>query len=144
LGLLDDEVPMNPKATAAGAVVAILAVASLITYDELKDEPDKTEVDAKAAGAKLEHNVYAVKSDKGEPTLYVAPLADGGVVKLAQSPCARRPTGVKVSDCLMLLPDGGTRDQGDENTMQPGTFTGAGCVRTACVVFAGEEPETGP
>ena len=134
---------MNTKeAVVALGALAVLATAALV-YDDLKDAPAKTEAEAKVDGTRLEHNVYAVKDDKGGATLYVVPQKDGGFAKLAQSPCARRPTGVKASECLALLSDGGTRDQGDENTMQPGTFVGAGCVRTACVVFAGEEPETG-
>lgn len=127
---------------AAGAlgVLAALATAAIV-YDDVKGEPTKTEAEVKAGGDRVDFNVYAVKSEKpDEPHIYVVPLRDGGVAKLDQSPCLRRPAGVKVSDCSR--PDGG--DQGDENTGQPGQLVGPGCVRTACVVFAGEEPETGP
>lgn len=136
---------MNPK-EAAPIVAGLLALgAALYVYDDLKDAPAKTEAEAKADGTRIEYNVYAVKSSTpDEATIYVVPQKDGGVAKLAQSPCARRPTGVKASECLRRLPDGGTYDFGDENTMQPGEFVGPGCKRTACVVFAGEAPETGP
>lgn len=135
---------MNAKEAAAGLGVLAAIAAAAIVYDDVKDAPAKSEAEAKADGSRIEHNVYAVKSDKGEPTIYVVPQKDGGVAKLAESPCARRPAGVKPEDCLRRDPrDGGLVDFGDENTMQPGEWVGAGCVRTACVVFAGEEPETG-
>ena len=43
-------------------------------------------------------------------------------------PCAWRPLGVSPSLCMRF--DGGT--VGDETTMDPGEWTGAGCVRKAC------------
>ncbi len=99
--------------------------------------------DLKDAGVKLDYLVFARTDDAGSK-VYVAELPDGGVFKLDVSPCARRPAGVKPSDCLALNPDGGTHDQGDENTMQDGKWVGIGCVRTACGLVFGKTAEKGP
>lgn len=124
-------------AIAVGAVFA--AGMGVVAYDTVKDAPQKTEAHARAAGVVLEYNVFPVTDEKTGTKVYVAPLADGGFVKLDQSPCARRPEGVDPKTCTRR--DGS--DPGDENTMQSGTWTGVGCVRTACVIVAGEKPETG-
>lgn len=136
---------MSDETSSSGTLVAIAAaalIAGVALYEGLKDAPTKTAAEAKADGAKLDYNVLATAVDGVK--VYVAPLADGGYVKLDKSPCARRPTGVKATDCLAIEVDGGTRDQGDENTMQAGWWVGGGCVPTACVVLAGEAPEVGP
>ncbi len=99
--------------------------------------------DLKDAGVKLDYLVFA-RTDVDGGRAYVAVLADGGVFKLDVSPCARRPAGVLKSTCLALDIDGGTHDQGDENTMQDGKWTGLGCVRTACGLVFGKTAEKGP
>jgi len=133
---------MTAKETAA----AILAASGLALGIALViPDTETNEADLRAAGVKLDYAVYA--EDNEGVKVYVAYVAesDGGTTlyKLDRSPCARRPAGVDSRDCLALESDGGTRDQGDENTMQDGDWIGVGCVRTACVVVAGREPETG-
>jgi len=128
---------MNSRLLAGiGATLALAATVYVATREPSEDADHD---DLRLRGEQIAYNVYRENDD------YVVPLRDGGKARLTATPCARRPAGVRVSDCMLLLGnDGGTHDQGDENTMQPGTFTGPGCVPTACVVLAGEAPETGP
>ncbi len=140
------------KAQAAAALLAATAIVAGVVVSEtigsdtvVSTDPQKYD-DLKAAGVKMDYAVYVAKDEKGGK-IYAATVAlsDGGTqtVKLDKSPCARRPAGVKPDLCLALDSDGGTRDQGDENTMQDGQWVGPGCVPTACVVVAGDKPESG-
>ncbi len=136
----------DPKETSGVAVIlaiaaAAVSVAGVVAYEEVKDAPAKTETELRAESVKLEANVFPVRDDKGGATIYVAKLSDGGVAKLDQSPCARKPT--PAADCKRVLPGGKTVDFGVDNTMEAGQWVGVGCVRTACVVVAGEAPEAG-
>lgn len=126
---------MNRRIAIGGGAVAI-TIAALLLLPETREADLSTE-------RSLAHSVYRVALEDGGK-MYVTTLRDGGATRLDRSPCARRPTGVRADTCLRLLADGGTVDFGDENTMQPGEWVGAGCVRTACVVLAGEAPEVGP
>ncbi len=131
-------------ALALGAALVGSIAIGVISKDEVVAGDETKVEDLKAAGVKLEYAVFAAKDSQGAKVYAMnLPLADGGamVVKLDRSPCARRPEGVKPEECLMRTLDGGSRDQGDENTMQEGWWVGEGCVQTACVVGAGEEPE---
>ncbi len=131
-------------ALALGAALVGAIAIDVISKDDVAAGDETKVEDLKAAGVKLEYAVFAAKDSQGAKVYAMnLPLADGGVmlVKLDRSPCARRPEGVKPEECLMRTLDGGTRDQGSENTMQPGWFVGDGCVQTACVVVAGEEEE---
>ncbi len=69
---------------------------------------------------------------------YGIPVDDAGWPIFATSvdafPCAWRPRDAGAAVCTRL--DGG--DPGLENTMQPGSFTGAGCQPKSCVEIAGE------
>jgi hypothetical protein len=64
------------------------------------------------------------------------PVDDAGfpvnAVSSVPHPCAWKPT----AGATCARADGG--NPGVENTMQPGNWVGAGCVRKACVEFAGE------
>lgn len=67
---------------------------------------------------------------------FAVPVDDNGWPSFATTPvaltCAWKPVGG--SNCVRL--DGG--DPGNENTMQPGQFVGAGCVLKSCWEFAGD------
>lgn len=72
----------------------------------------------------------------------VAAAATGAIMVLGGGKktagyCAERPPGIAPEKCLKLLPDGGTRDFGDENVMRPGQWVGDGCRKVACTVMAG-------
>lgn len=134
--------------TAAALAAAVLVVAGGIavgtgTIDLGGDGDMKVSADAgprtqlarmsDADKAALAYAVYAVDDlDGGQAPLALMP--DGGQVLLDQFPCRRRTLGSKPGDCNLLLPDGGERDFGEQNTIQPGLWVDhGGCEPTACV-----------
>lgn len=124
-------------AALAGVALAATVVGALRAgKEEPKTEDVKTEVQAKALGAELRTAKPVALSDGGR--VFEASVRDGGVVYTATSPCRWRPRGAKPSDCLKLLPDGGTYDFGEENTLQEGEWVGAGCVEVPCSVWYGQ------
>ncbi len=145
------------KSSAAIAGAALLAVS--VTVGAIADKDTlSTPADLKAAGISVS-SVYAERDPKTKAISYVDHVTiDDGIcgrslgvgacaevrLKLESSPCARRPTGTEPALCLTLETDGGTRDQGDENTILPDQSVGAGCVQTACAIMAGDQAEAGP
>lgn len=131
---------MTPKE--AAALLAAAAIAASIFVAAKEDPPPQdvkplaTEI---AKGTIPSTTVYKVsRSDGGMvyASKYSKPDAGAVVIYLDESPCAWRP--IKGADCVRF--DGG--DPGDENTMQAGEWFGAGCIRKACVIFAGESEGT--
>ncbi len=126
---------MDAKDLAAAAAIAA-SVALAVAVVATKEDPPPQDV--KQLSAELLKGTIPVA------TVYKVDRSDGGavyaskygktVIYLDESPCASRPAGVKASTCTKL--DGG--DPGDSNTMQAGQWVGAGCVRKACVIMAGE------
>lgn len=115
---------MKRRASIAGAVIAA-AAATVIVAITHRAEPTK------------------------EPRRIVYRARDGGFiehigqlqVRTAHSPCRARPVGAPKASCLAKGIDGGERDQGAENVMQPGDWIDhGGCVETACTVMQGEKP----
>lgn len=109
--------------------------------DAVENVDDAEDAGRQGRGAVLKYNVYAAwLPDGGLVPLMDEDLPDGGIRKriFNRFPCAKRPTGTPARRCGAGLPDGGLRDPGDENVMQPGVWVGPGCVRTACVIMSGD------
>ncbi len=142
---------MNQKTILIGA--AILAAVAVPLGIELigggKTEPKasprldfSTAVDTDAVEV-LKSADVAVEIGMVGPTVYEKIAKDGSkvyvtkvddrLVYLKESPCAWKPT----ADAECFKEDGG--NPGVENTMQPGKWSGVGCVRKACTIFAGEK-----
>lgn len=114
------------------------ADAGKTTTTTVKEDPAPSEVKSLSTelskGNVPDATVFkAERSDGG--FVYVSKSSNGTVIYLDDTPCARRPKGAAKSSCT--LADGG--DPGDENTMQNGQWKGAGCVKRACVILAGEK-----
>jgi hypothetical protein len=121
---------MMDTKTAAGALAIVALVAAGVYLSE-SDLSKTATTDEKTLTATDAAKTRAVKlSDAG--VAYVIADADGGVRLLAKAPCAWKPN--KTAACFTK--DGG--DPGVANTLQPGYWQGAGCVRKACVIFAGQ------
>lgn len=136
----------NSQVVALAAAVLVVAGGIAVgtgTIDVGSDGDMKVSADAgprtqlakmsTADKAALAFAVYAVDDlDGGQAPLALMP--DGGQVLLDTFPCMRRALGSKPGDCNLLLPDGGERDFGELNTMQPGQWADhGGCEPTACV-----------
>ncbi len=85
----------------------------------------------------LAYHVYAATlPDGGQVPMLLQ--SDGGYVQLTSFPCAKRDGGVPPTalGCLSTVVDGG--NLGQDNVMQPGTFSGTKCTPTPCVIFYGD------
>jgi len=118
------------------AVGGVAAIVEGVSADPLPKDV-KTLTQATVDGEITGSNVYRVERPDGG-VVYLAQLKDGGGQFLDHSPCAKRPTGVKATDCQRKMPDGGIVEQGDENVMQAGQWQGPGCVEVACVIVSGD------
>lgn len=147
----DDDTTPNPG-TSAGTIAAIAAAVIVaaagvsIGTGIISSSADGGTVVSADAGirvavasmsapqqASLAYSVYAV-TDVDGGLAPLAMLSDGGQVLLDSFPCRRRIAGTDAGTCNLLLPDGGERDFGELNTLQPGTFADhGGCEPTACV-----------
>lgn len=140
---------MESKTTAilaGSALAAAVAItgAALLAGGAITVDPDpkdvKTVAAAQDAGEAPDFAVYkTLRSDGG--TAFYGLSATGKVTFVDGSPCRRKRAKAAPGSCTMKLADGGERDLGDGNTIQPGRWADhGGCEETACAVFYGDAP----
>jgi len=125
---------MTPRALSA---VGVLVLGGLVLARlDPKDDP-LIPVNVDTLSARDQALVRALRLPDGGLVYAVdgQEKLDGGTnTRVTQPPCGWRPVGMSAGLCRRT----GGEDPGVENTMQPGGWLGAGCVRKSCIKYAGE------
>lgn len=134
---------MTPRLLLGASGVMIAAAVAAVVVSGADDKAGTEEAAYSgalievAADVKATSNTYAMSLDGGAKVA-VQVATSGARTQRADFPCAWRARGTPAKSCGLALKDGGLLDVGEENTMRPGTWAGAGCLRKACVEYAGK------